>query len=50
MSSIGQIWTSLWLRKHLLESMNMNGKYKVKYFWARNMYSRSNIFLAEMKS
>jgi len=39
MSSVRQIWTSLWLRKHLLESMSMNGKYKDKYFWARNMFS-----------
>jgi len=23
---------------YLLESMSMNGKYKVKYFWARNMF------------
>jgi len=38
MSSIGQIWISLWLlRKRLLESMSLYGKFKIKNFWARNM-------------
>jgi len=40
MSSIGQIWTSLWLRKCLLESMSLYGKFKIKNFWDRNMFSR----------
>jgi len=28
----------------------MYGKFKIKYFWARNMFSRSNICLAKITS
>jgi len=47
MRLIGQIWTSLWLvydfsRKHLLESMSLYGKFKIKNFWASNVTVDSN--------
>jgi len=50
MSSICQIWTSLWLRKHLLESMSMFGKFKIKYLWARNMLSRGVVECRQRKT
>jgi len=40
MSSICQIWTSLWLRNHLLEFMSMFGKFKIKYFWTKIKLSK----------
>jgi len=37
-------------QEHPRNKPEQTRKYKVKYFWARNMFGGSNIFLAEMTS